>query len=210
MKCSKCGREVAADAKFCANCGQPAAEEERVYCDNCGSRMAVGDKFCAVCGTRTDSPASGSGASSLPTASRSQGQAGNRQAQGKRQLFAQKGHLKVDAAMAAERFLRNSKNMETQIVEQGDGLVVQAKQSANLLKSALGLDAAVTVKFTQEGSDLFAEFGAGKWLDKVAGAAVGWYLFWPAILTTGYGVYAQKNLLANLEDHVRNFLLNNH
>ncbi len=208
MKCSKCGQEVLADARFCANCGQPVVVEERVYCDHCGSRMAAGDKFCAVCGTRTDSAANGS--ASLPSTSSSLGQTASRQAQGKRQLFAQKGHLKVDAAMAAEKFLRNDKNMETQIVEQGGGLVVQAKQRSNLLKSALGLDAAVTVKFAQEGADLYAEFGAGKWLDKVAGAAVGWYLFWPAILTAGYGVYAQKNLLAKLEDHVRDFLLRSH
>lgn len=206
MKCSKCGHEVLADARFCANCGHPA--EVSVRCGKCGAELSLGDKFCGKCGTRTNMEANPR-AASLPTSPPERRQSGGGQGPGKRQLFAQKGHLKVDAAMAAEKFLRN-KGMETQIVEQGGGLVVQAKQPANLLKSALGLDAAATVKFTQDGGDLFAEFGAGKWLDKVAGAAVGWYLFWPAMLTAGYGLYAQKNLLANVEDHVRDFLLRSH
>ncbi len=48
VQCARCGRENAADAAFCDNCG--GALESG--CPNCGSENRPGAKFCRSCGTR--------------------------------------------------------------------------------------------------------------------------------------------------------------
>ena len=48
VRCTECGAESAAGAKFCAECGArlgPAA------CASCGAALTPGAKFCAECGT---------------------------------------------------------------------------------------------------------------------------------------------------------------
>jgi hypothetical protein len=49
MNCSKCGSPVQPGAKFCGNCGAPAASS---FCPNCGTQVDPGAAFCANCGTR--------------------------------------------------------------------------------------------------------------------------------------------------------------
>ena len=50
IPCPNCGKPVAPDAKFCAECGQPLKKA----CSNCGAELAPGAKFCAECGTKTE------------------------------------------------------------------------------------------------------------------------------------------------------------
>lgn len=47
-KCSGCGAELPAAAKFCFQCGQPQAK----VCPNCGKEMPGGSNFCLECGTK--------------------------------------------------------------------------------------------------------------------------------------------------------------
>ena len=57
MKCSKCGHENRAGAKFCEECAAPLA----TACTNCGSQVSTTAKFCPECahpiGTARDPPA---------------------------------------------------------------------------------------------------------------------------------------------------------
>ena len=48
MKCVKCGTELAADAKFCGECGTRV--ERGVFCPECGAKVAPSAKFCGECG----------------------------------------------------------------------------------------------------------------------------------------------------------------
>lgn len=43
-------------------------------------------------------------------------------------------------------------------------------------------------------------------MDKAAGAAVAWFVFWPTILTTGWGVYMQKELLNKVDEALVRYL----
>ncbi|MDX1357690.1 MAG: SPFH domain-containing protein [Clostridia bacterium] len=47
-KCVKCGASIVADAKFCPECGSP----QQSACKNCGNALIPGAKFCPECGTK--------------------------------------------------------------------------------------------------------------------------------------------------------------
>jgi predicted amidophosphoribosyltransferase len=58
MRCSSCGHENSADARFCERCGSPvspgrAPAESRVeeVCPNCGAERRPGLRFCEQCAT---------------------------------------------------------------------------------------------------------------------------------------------------------------
>jgi hypothetical protein len=48
--CGHCGADVGS-AKFCPECGKPAAVKAPAFCPNCGAK-ASGGKFCGECGTK--------------------------------------------------------------------------------------------------------------------------------------------------------------
>jgi uncharacterized OB-fold protein len=48
--CSSCGAKLAAGAKFCAECGTPAAQAKPKFCSSCGTKLEPGAKFCPECG----------------------------------------------------------------------------------------------------------------------------------------------------------------
>ncbi len=52
IQCSNCQSEVAAGAKFCAECGTPTQK----HCTNCNANLSASAKFCAECGTPTAPP----------------------------------------------------------------------------------------------------------------------------------------------------------
>lgn len=48
VACPNCGHQVVAGSKFCNNCGQTMAVENK--CPNCGENVVAGSKFCNNCG----------------------------------------------------------------------------------------------------------------------------------------------------------------
>lgn len=62
VKCSQCGANLNADAKFCPQCGTridppvPEAAEapQSRVCPGCGAEVAQGMKFCSQCGARVE------------------------------------------------------------------------------------------------------------------------------------------------------------
>jgi class 3 adenylate cyclase len=54
MRCPECGRENAAEMKFCGECGTRLT----VLCRECGARSLPAQKFCGECGARLESGAS--------------------------------------------------------------------------------------------------------------------------------------------------------
>jgi membrane protease subunit (stomatin/prohibitin family) len=54
VECANCHSQVAAGAKFCAECGTP----QQRHCTNCNASLPSAAKFCAECGTPTAQPGS--------------------------------------------------------------------------------------------------------------------------------------------------------
>jgi hypothetical protein len=48
--CPKCQATLFAGAKFCAQCGSPAAVAGPKFCPSCGAQLAGGSRFCGECG----------------------------------------------------------------------------------------------------------------------------------------------------------------
>ena len=54
VPCVKCGAELREGAKFCSECG---SSQEKAKCSNCQAELAPGAKFCPECGTKTEESA---------------------------------------------------------------------------------------------------------------------------------------------------------
>mgnify|MGYP003578012739 CR=1 FL=1 len=54
VPCVKCGAQLREGAKFCSECG---SSQEKAKCANCQAELAPGAKFCPECGTKTEEAA---------------------------------------------------------------------------------------------------------------------------------------------------------
>ena len=70
-----------------------------------------------------------------------------------------------------------------------------------------GTEVAATVCVTPLGNDLEITMGAGEWLSKVIIGVAGWFIFTPAVLMAGWGIYMQKKFFTKIEKGVEQFLV---
>jgi predicted nucleic acid-binding Zn ribbon protein len=51
-RCTNCGAQIVAEAKFCSECGtpQPKDTQPHTYCCECGTQIPAGARFCSTCG----------------------------------------------------------------------------------------------------------------------------------------------------------------
>jgi hypothetical protein len=185
MKCSNCGSIIEGEARFCPDCGLPLTAPTET--------LAAVPKPLPSKITGFDDPNENSGI---------RGQ----QQKGQTKFFYGKARYAHELAQVIERFLI-SNNLETQIIEADKELIIQGKQKPNVFKKALGLDQAATVGVSVEGNDIKVTIGGAKWIDKAAGAAIGWLIFWPALATAGWGAFKQKQLFSKIEIEIEHFLL---
>ena len=55
MICSKCGKQIADNSKFCVYCGNKIEKVEQLLtCAGCGAPLKPGAKFCTKCGRKTE------------------------------------------------------------------------------------------------------------------------------------------------------------
>lgn len=57
--CTKCGKQLNENDKFCTTCGTPVeneSSEPKRFCRQCGNLLAPGAKFCDVCGKEAPQP----------------------------------------------------------------------------------------------------------------------------------------------------------
>ncbi len=114
-------------------------------------------------------------------------------------------HFDVMAlAVSIAHFLEHKEKLETQILNYGMQLVVQAREDRTW-KKAMAMDKAAMVRITYMGAGLSIQVGAGKWLDKAVGLGVG-AVFWPALLPVAIGIVGQRQLPERILWHVQSYM----
>ncbi|MEO1414342.1 MAG: SHOCT domain-containing protein [Bacteroidota bacterium] len=83
--------------------------------------------------------------------------------------------------------------------------VVQITQKGEWRK-IVGMSTALNVVFTQDQDALYLEIGEGKWIDKIAGGAIGLWLFPPLALTNAVGMWNQSQMPGRIMDYVYDYL----
>lgn len=174
-------------------------------CKKCQTEIEDIAKFCPSCGNKVESPAPAEEETVQFSSerNRSDGIRGSQQS-ARIRTFYNKAEYAKDTVKVIERFLKDN-DMETQIIENGEEIIIQGKRRQNILRTVLGLDMAVTIGLTVEGNDIRTTIGGAKWFDKAAGAVIGIYLIAP-LLTAGWGVYKQQQLFTQVEREIDSFL----
>ncbi len=131
-------------------------------------------------------------------------------ASGKLRRFPNAGRHVEEVANFVKSLLEGEK-LRTQMIRDGTDRIVQGVAESNegwvkIVKKGLGLEQAVTVSVAKKGHDLHLTIGAGKWMDKAVGGAIGMLIFWPAAVTAGWGVLKQKKLFDRIEREVEVFM----
>ena len=180
-------------------------------CPHCQASVAAVAKFCHSCGESLNQQVGATDTESVQTFVRTVDRDGHT---GTRGQHRESGEVRFHYGAAChahetvrivERFL-DSQDLQTQIIDHGTEIVVQGKRKPNLIRRAMGLDRAVTVIISVEGQDMKTVVGGAKWIDKAAGAAISCFVFVPALLVTGWGVYKQRQLFSRVESEIDAFL----
>jgi len=152
-------------------------------------------KFCGECGQALKST------SEVPCKVTRRGEPQEEVSTRERRIYHAKAHM-IEQTKQKIKSIFYAEQLETQILSDGNDITIQGRKPPNFFRKALGLDVAATVHLEIDGDDLIVTIGAGKWMDKAVGGAVAWFLFWPAILTTGWGIYMQKQLFSRLDNEL--------
>ena len=110
-----------------------------------------------------------------------------------------------DVAQALEDFLRTQKRMEAEGVRQSEtSYFIQARQCESW-KKYIGMDQAIQIRLSVYGDMLTADLGAGRWVDKLGAATVGYIVFAPLLLTAAIGAISQGQLPEEIFDFLQRF-----
>lgn len=169
-----------------------------IFCPNCGSKLSDFVEIPTV-------DISSSGVSEFRDMDDHSGTRGKAQQKVRTRFFYGKARYAHEVDKIVNRFLI-SNDLETQIIEVNNEIVIQGKKKPNIFNKALGLDQAVTVGISVEGNDIKVTIGGAKWADKAVGAAIGFFVFAPILLTTGWGAYKQNQIFSKVEKEIEEFL----
>ncbi|MDP3115092.1 MAG: zinc ribbon domain-containing protein [Candidatus Cloacimonadaceae bacterium] len=194
MNCPKCNELISEGAKFCNNCGFSIATE--VTCPYCGNDNKAGTKFCEECGKSIMSQYHNQNNLQHPNAESETA---------KKRLYRGKGGRLPSAANTVLQVFR-SEGLDIQKFENPGEIILQGRKPPAWYKKVLGLDIAASVKLHAEGDDLITEIGGATWMDKAAGVGIGLFVFWPTLLTTGWGAYMQNTLFKKIDDALKTHL----
>ena len=122
-------------------------------------------------------------------------------------VFRLSGNLTLeDVAHALEDYLQTQKHLETEGVSQSEtSYFIQARQPENW-KKFIGMDKAVQIRLQVYGDSLSVDLGAGRWVDKLGAATVGYIVFAPLLLTAAIGAISQSNLPQDIFDFIQRYI----
>lgn len=94
------------------------------------------------------------------------------------------------------KFLTETKKMDTQVLKLVDGnVIIQARTKNGKIKQFVGLDKAVTVIIYDTKNDVIdVQIGEGKWLDKGLTLTASFFTIWPLAVFSAIGIYQQVTL----------------
>ena len=190
MKCKNCNAEINDDAKFCSNCGQNLNSKN--LCSSCGIEIEEGVKFCGNCGNLINDHVNNSFNINSQQSTLKSGST-------KQRIYTNKASQLNNASEIVKKVLL-SENLDYQEIPESNAILIQARKPPNIFKTLLGMEIAATIKITIKGNDLVINIGGGKWIDKAAGSAISWFIFWPTLLTTGWGIYIQQQLFKKIDN----------
>ncbi len=99
-----------------------------------------------------------------------------------------------------------SLGFETQMLKtQFGGLIIQARKEG-FLRTVVGMSSAITVSINQQDAYLLIEVGGANWADKAGAAAIGYIVFWPTLISAGFGVYEQSKLIKQTWDVIHRYI----
>ena len=108
-------------------------------------------------------------------------------------------------AYALERFLREEKSLEAEGLSVGeDSYFIQARQTDGW-KKFVGMDQAIQVRLSVYSNMLTVDLGAGRWVDKLGAATLGYIIFSPLLLTAAIGAIGQQRLPQEIFDFVQRY-----
>lgn len=99
-------------------------------------------------------------------------------------------------------------NMLTQRLDSPDGImtIIQARISGGQVKQFVGMDRAVTLRFTKGDSHVNVETGEAKWTDKAIVMTLSMFVLCPLTLTSGIGIYKQRKLVREIPEEMSSFM----
>lgn len=162
-------------------------------CNNCNSEIVGNEKFCGHCGTKIEQ--------TEVVESNDDQYPSEQNDSTKRRTYKGKADLMEKASDIIKNILLSEK-LEYQIHKEIESIIIQGRKKPSFLKKALGLDMAATIKIEKQDQDLIVNIGGGKWMDKLSGGAIAWFVFWPALLTTGWGIYLQQSLFKKIDNQL--------
>ena len=110
-----------------------------------------------------------------------------------------------DVACALEDFLRTQKRLETEGVAQSESsYFIQARQTESW-KKFVGMDQAIQIRLSVYDDMLTVDLGAGRWVDKLGAATVGYIVFAPLLITAVIGAIGQQKLPQEIFDFVQRY-----
>jgi len=166
-------------------------------CNNCNSEIRGDEKFCGHCGNKIEQ-------SEFEEKKYDQYSSDETDST-KRRIYKGKADL-LEKALDIIKNILISEKLEYQIHKEINSIIIQGRKKTSFLKKALGLDMAATIKIEKYNQDLIINIGGGKWMDKLSGGAIAWFVFWPALLTTGWGIYLQQTLFKKIDNQLLTYL----
>ena len=167
-------------------------------CPSCGFGIKPDDKFCGNCG-----------APLLTADNIVSKEVDTSNLKARIRTFHNKAS-KLEEVLKAVRNILEKENLEVQTIKDSYTIILQARKKTSnnkyfkitqkIYRSALGLEMAISVCFEKIEEDLNIKIGVTKWLDKAIGGAVFWFVTWPAIIFTGWGIYKQQSLIKEIDD----------
>ena len=73
-------------------------------------------------------------------------------------------------------------------------------------RKLVGMSTALNIFFHQVENTVNVEIGAGRWIDKAATGAVGFFILWPLAVIAGNGARQQMKMPERVFEHVARFL----
>ena len=190
MYCNNCGQEMVGSSKFCSNCGNKINTDPTIF----SGKQLVKNKFSRIRKTQTNFRELAPEDNTM-----------NNKQDRKYRIYHGKAGMINEAADKIESVFITEK-LETQLISIESGTIVQGRKKQSLFRSALGLETAATIRLECSGTDLTVRMDAAKWNDKTIGTVVGVAVFWPALLTTAWGIYMQHKLFKLLDNELISLL----